>query len=523
MSRIGQLRPWLWLAGIAAIVTGVCAMTAAVPWSSDTARRRVIQTLSERLDGEVELAALQLRFLPSVHIVGAGLVVRHKGRRDVPPLIAVATLQVDATLPGLLRKHVGQVTLGGLEINITPHRKETDEEHRPDRGGGVSLDASGDVRELVIDNLVSADARLNIIPEQSDKAPKVWTIHTLHMRSVSVDRAMPFDATLTNAIPPGEIRTRGSFGPWQAGDPGATPVEGTFTFADADLGVFKGISGTLSAHGEFGGTLGRLSVHGETETPQFTVAVGGHPVPLHTDYHATVDGTNGDTVLDRIDGSFLATSLVAKGRVVDTPGKDGRTVTLDVEMDQARIEDVLRLAVKAPRPPMTGALTLKTTLVLPPGERDVVEKLRLEGQFSIARAKFTNVDIQKKVDELSHRGRGRSVDDRKESVVSNFQGRFRLANAVLGLKALGFETPGAQVHLAGTYGLRSEQLAFKGSLSLKARMSDTQRGVKRLLLKVIDPLFEGEHGGTVIPIKIEGTRTDPSFGLDKGRLFKRGR
>src|SRR5207247_838328 len=183
-------------------------------------------------------------------------------------------------------------------------------------------------------------------------------------------------------------------------DPGETALDGRFIFRHADLGVFKGISGILSARGTFGGSLGRIDIHGETDTPDFTVEVGGHPVPLHATYHAVVDGTNGDTILDPVDASLLKTSIVARGGVVDTPGKHGRTVSLDVQIDQGRIEDVLRLAVKSPTPPMTGALKLKTKFVLPPGHEDVVKKLRLDGQFAIAGARFTSFDVQSKIDEL---------------------------------------------------------------------------------------------------------------------------
>ena len=83
-------------------------------------------------------------------------------------------------------------------------------------------------------------------------------------------------------------------------------------------------------------------------------------------YHAIVDGTNGNTILNQVNGSFLNTSLVAKGGVISTPGKPGRIVTLDITMDRARLEDVLQLAVKSARPPMTGALRLNTKFVLPP-------------------------------------------------------------------------------------------------------------------------------------------------------------
>src|SRR4029453_13261159 len=98
---------------------------------------------------------------------------------------------------------------------------------------------------------------------------------------------------------------------------------------------------------------------GETATPDFVIAVGGHPFPLNTKYHAIVDGTNGDTRLERIDATFLNSSLLAKGSVLDGPkGTKGRTVALDVVMERARIEDIMVMAVKPPKPPMTGALKL---------------------------------------------------------------------------------------------------------------------------------------------------------------------
>jgi hypothetical protein len=85
-----------------------------------------------------------------------------------------------------------------------------------------------------------------------------------------------------------------------------------------------------------------------------------------------------------------------------------------------------------------------------------------------------------------------------------------------------FAVPGAQVHLDGSYALRREVLAFKGNLLLDAKVSQTVSGWKSLLLKIADPLFSREGGGSSIPIKIEGTRDDPKFGLDMGRVFNRG-
>jgi hypothetical protein len=518
-----QRRPWLWIAGAATalVIATMFVLASAGPTLSELLRRKLVTSLADRFESEVQIAEVQVRVFPRLHADVRGLELRHKRRHDVPPLISVRRLTIEAGPGFLLRKHVDEVRLEGLEIQIPPR----DDDREP--AGGASARQSGHdeedryAKDIVVDRLISSDARLVIIPRKTNKAPKVWEIHALQMQSVAIDRPMPFEATLTNAVPPGEIVTNGHFGPWRSGEPGATPVNGRFTFARADLSFFKGISGILSAHGEFGGTLGRLIVKGETDTPDFRVAVSGHPVPLHTVYQTTVDGTNGDTILDRIDGSFLKTSLVAKGSVVDTPGKVGRTVTLDIVMDKARLEDVLRLAVKAPKAPMTGALKLTTAFVLPPGKRDVVDKLRLDGQFSIARATFTDLDIQKKIDELSHRSRGKAVADDRERVASNFVGRFTLDDGMLMLKTLTFDTPGSSVQLAGTYGLQQEVMSFKGTLLMDATISQTQTGWKRILLKGVDPLFKKDGHGAVIPITIQGTRSNPSFGLDKGRVFKR--
>ena len=39
---------------------------------------------------------------------------------------------------------------------------------------------------------------------------------------------------------------------------------------------------------------------------------------------------------------------------------------------------------------------------------------------------------------------------------------------------------------------------------MDAKISETVTGFKSLLLKMIDPLFSGENGGSEIPIRISG-------------------
>jgi len=506
----------------AIVVIGLVTLVARVPFSSDTLRKRIIATLSDRLDAEVELGSVTLRALPSLHAELQHLVVRHKGRRDVPPLISVRTVLVDANLLGLWRKHVSHVDLEGLEIKIPPSDHRDDAEDHEDRtkatSGAHEPDETDPVRQVVIDEVVADEATLTIVPRTEGKNPKVWYMHELHVRSVSAHTTMPFRTYLTNAVPPGQIDTTGTFGPWRREDPGRTPLVGDFTFADADLSVFKGISGILSARGSYAGSLNHINVSGETETPDFMVNISGHTVPLSTKYRALVDGTNGDTTLDEIDAKFLQTSLVAKGGVYDVKGVHGRLVTLDVDITSGRLEDVMRLAVKSSRPPMTGALRLKTKLDLPPGDVDVVDKLKLDGAFVIQSGQFTDPNVQKQINELSHRASARDLNAARQKVASDFSGSFRLNNGMLSLRRLTFDVPGAVIELNGQYSLRHETIDFAGSLYMEAKVSEVTSGWKSLLLKAVDPLFR-KKGRTVIPLKIQGTRGSPKFGLDKGRVF----
>jgi hypothetical protein len=359
-----------------------------------------------------------------------------------------------------------------------------------------------------------------IIPRDTDKLPKVWSIHDLRTQTVSLDRPMPFTASLENAVPPGAIETSGSFGPWGREEPGQTPLEGKFTFERADLSVFKGISGILAAKGTFEGTLERIDVHGVTDTPDFTVMAGGHPMPFHASYHAIVDGTNGDTLLEKVDASFLNTSLTARGGVVKRPGRGGRTVELDVVIDDGRLEDVLLMAVKTPTPPMSGALKLTTRFELPPGDRDVVEKLQLDGVFTIANASFASPLVQSKINELSRRTKAQGASQAAK-VVSQFAGKFTLRAGELALPHVTFDVPGSAIRLGGRYRLVSEQIDFAGTIFTDAAISEMTTGYKSLLLKPVDLVFKRDGGGSAIPIRITGTRKEPAFGLDKGRVFNR--
>jgi hypothetical protein len=138
--------------------------------------------------------------------------------------------------------------------------------------------------------------------------------------------------------------------------------------------VFDGIKGTLTSKGRFGGALARIEVDGRADVPDFALDQVGRAVTLNTTFHSVVDGTSGDTWLKPVDAMLNRTPIRASGGIVERAGDDGRTVALDVAIDEGKIEDVLALASKAARPALTGGLKLAAKLSLPPGKQNALTR-----------------------------------------------------------------------------------------------------------------------------------------------------
>ena len=367
------------------------------------AHRKLIQALREHYQSDVQARSIRVSLFPPFRATLEDLEFRHHGRRDVPPLIGIRRASASVGIVGLLQspKRVREVTLEGLQIHVPP---------RGDRGPEDERASSRPHRQprspFVIASIVADGTTLRVLPRKSGKEPLEFDIRRLRLHSVGIDRPMEFDAELRNAKPPGVIRSHGRFGPWAVGEPGDTPVSGDYTFQDADLSVFRGIAGILSSQGSYRGKLERIEVQGATDTPDFMVRISGHPLHLKTEFSATVDGTDGDTYLHPVIAHFLRSTVVANGSIAGTPGMKGKTVALDATVERGRVEDMLRLAVKSHQPALTGSISFRSKIVIPPGDVDIADKLYLDGAFGLASGRFTNTDTQKKVATLSRRAQG---------------------------------------------------------------------------------------------------------------------
>ncbi len=504
---------WLVIAGILLSLVAIAGVVIARQ-SSGQVHARIVDALSRGLDSEVTLESVEVGFFPIPSVTGKGLVIRHLGRHDIPPLVVVREFSCHIGWSGYFDKHVEEVHLDGLEVTIPPGRRKD----MPDVG--VKSDSSKEQSRLVIRRLLAHDARLSVLPKNPKKNPRVFDIFDLTMSDLGFDSPSPFKATVTNPIPFGTIETQGTFGPWAAIEPRETPLSGDFTFA-ADLGTIKGIAGSLTSTGNYNGTIERVASSGKTQTPDFRIPkLKATSMPLTTSYDALVDGTNGDVELTRVDVRLGQSDLRATGNVIGTKGVKGKRVYLNVKSGNARMEDILSLTVRSQPPALTGLVQLETIFDLPQGDRDVVDRLRLDGRVSVKKALFTADSIQDRVDNLSRRGSGRPDDESITDVASNLSTRFLVENGKVTLKGLKYSVSGAEVALDGTYALETGALDFDGEARLVATVSQTQTGVKRVLLMPFNFIFRKEGAGTLVGLNVGGTVDQPKIGVDLLRRKK---
>jgi AsmA-like C-terminal region len=508
----GTPRSRVWIVALC-VVLAVLIIPAAYLYQrardvDDVTRDWVVRALSERFASHVELESMHVTAFPEMSATGEKLAIYYHNRTDVPPMIQIQQFTFHLGFMGILSvpRHIRGVHVDNMVITVPPRGQPLGEPAPP-----PATKIKKPLPRITIDQVVCDNTTLLILPKQTGKQPLDFDIHDLVLSSVGAGKPFKFRGNLTNAKPVGEIRTNGTFGPWQVDDPGGTAVSGSYTFTDADLEPLPGIGGILSSSGKYSGVLQSLEVEGVTDAPNFSLDPVGRAVPLHTEFSATVDGTDGDTYLHPVRATLIHSQISAKGSVVRVPEKQGHMITLDVVAPKARLEDLLQLATKSTQPMMSGLVNLRTKMVLPPGKVKVLDKLTLDGEFDVSDARFASSEVRDKLASFSRHAMGQPDNPDAGSAISDLRGKFSLKNGVIKFDRLSFSVPGAVIRLDGTYKLRGEDLDFTGELRMEAKLSQMVSGKKSFFLKAVDPFFSKRGAGTLIPITITGTRDNPTL------------
>lgn len=477
-------------------------------------RAALQQSLEQQTHSHVQFTSFHQTYFPHPGCVAEQVTLE----RPSGPRVTIRRLIVNGSYAGLLHHYVPQLRAEGAQLSI----------------------AAGDLRQLALprgtnSNHVSigelnADGADITVVAPGTRAPLVFRFRQLVLHPLSRNAKLRVNATLKNPQPVGDLEFEVTFGPF-SDQAAQTPISGFYKFRNADLYAFNGIGGKLSSEGKFNGPFNAVEVTGTADVPDFQLDITGHPVHLVNQFHAFVNGTNGEVKLDRVRSHYGKTTILTTGAVAEGAENPSNDVSVDMVSPAGRIQDLLRLFVKEDPPPMTGAIVFRAHVDLPKTDQPFLKRVRLRGDFGITGAQYTKPSTQQKVDILSARSRGLadqvedaqdkdkktggdSVDDDLARVVSNLKGHVELRDGIAHFTNTSFDVPGATALVAGTYDLLTRQIDLRGTVQIQTQLSKATTGVKSFLLKIVQPLTrKNAQKGATLALHVTGTYGHPSFSV----------
>lgn len=546
-------RALAWVSGLALVLLVLVAICISIILrnAEPIVRAQIVSALEQQFHSRIELDNFRMSLTGGIRAEGQGLRIWPPSQVHgiaVPaseagqPLISIDDFRFRAPLHYSPKEplRISVVELRGLVVDLPPASHFMQAAGDNQQSGERDDAMKKALLHFKVDSIKCTDLVLRLETNKPGRVPLIFNISSLMFTNIQPTGTMDFAADLMNALPKGTVQTSGKFGPWSVVDPGQSAVQGQYTFDNANLGDFRDISGTLHSVGRYTGTLRELEVDGTADVPNFALTHFGSAMPLHTEFNASVDATNGDTWLHPVNAVLGESHFAVEGKVVRvpvseaevassqdpksdpraTPPTKGHDISLTVNVPQGRMEDYIRLVSKSGASLLTGVLNLKTSLDVPPGKEHVYKRIKLKGTFRLNNAQFTSANVQDRVNELSLRGLGLAKEARAKDkndvapALAVMQSSFTMANGVVTMPDLLYQVPGADIALSGTYGIDGGAINFTGNAKLQATVSQMIGGWKGALATPLDRFFKKDGVGTEVGVHIDGTRDDPHFGLD---------
>jgi hypothetical protein len=494
-----RLRRWIlvasWVA-LACVMAGIWFVGQNWPY-----RYRIMKPLLEDVLGcQIVVTRYHRTYFPNPGFIATGITMQRKTAPHQPPIGTVQTFFVQGRWIDLLmlRRRVELVDITGFHLVLPPPGSKAAQEDFPP---GSTSDFTGP--DTPIARLEIHASVLDILRTNGSRFS--FPIRQLHIENMQKGRAMQYAVDMDNAIPHGQIRASGSFGPLSAGNLGETLVSGRFEVERFNLHDVGNISGSLRGSGSFSGRLDAIRATADTETPDFAVN-DGTPAAIAGRISCSINGLNGDVVYHRMEARTGATSVIASG---STQGAGGKTTEIDLAVTGGRAQDLLRPFLHK-SPPITGLLDLHAHALLAPSkEGGFFDRLRVEGGFDVPQEKVTDAKTERDLSAFSQRAQGGKADPGKDAervadAVSSLRGPATIRDAVVTTRGLTFEVPGAQARLDGTFNLHTSEVHLSGTVATKADIAKDATGWKSILLKPLAPFFRKKPAGAVIPIAVTG-------------------
>ena len=462
-------------------------------------REATISSLEQVSLSDVKIGRFEKVFFPHPGYIAQNVAFKRDNAANTRPLARVGKITCQGSWWALLTftHQITRMDLEGVQVYVPTHLPPAIRKHPEPKTPPT-------VRELFADGAV-----LEIDSLHPGAQTEHFDFPELALSGLAQNKPIRFRTLMLNRKLIGQLRAVGTVGPLTLRRIPETRISGEYHIRGYDLSRHRIVAGTLSADGRFNGTLGHADVGGRTDIPDFSVTRSRHSMGLTAEYKTVVDAIEGNVVIQSAEAHFLRSTLMAHGSI---SGRDSKTLALDVDGRQARVEDLLRLVVKANRPPLDGALSMHAHVVLPTKQEPFLRRVQLQGDFTINGAEFTKRTTEQKLNELSARARGKKkakVAGGSEAVAAELKSAVKLHSGIATLSDALLAVPGAVASGAGTYNLLNETIDLHGSLTMHATLSKAAGGIKSVVLIPLDLFFKKHGAGAVVPVRITGTYSHP--------------
>lgn len=207
------------------------------------------------------------------------------------------------------------------------------------------------------------------------------------------------------------------------------------------------------------------------------------------------------------------TALVGKGKfnlksLVDL-SKPGYTYNLSINLDSLHVDEVVNTIFPKAKDTVFGVLSINLKLngagTLP---ENIKKNLIGNGNFKIKDGKITNSKIPETLADFL------GIEELRTIKLKQAKGTVKIKAGIVKLNSI-FSSDEISMNPSGKIGL-DETLDLAFDLKLSSRLTD-----KATLNSSIASYIKDEEGWGVIPLKVSGTFSDPSYGVDVARAGKR--
>jgi AsmA-like C-terminal region len=423
------------------------------------------------------------------------------------PLATAQNIRITGRYSDLLFRpyHLAKIEVNGLRVRIPAPGEPKNWNEATD---------TDDTSSKVSVGRVTTDGAVLEIEKEKGELPLKFEIHKLLLDSVAAHEPMHYEVSMGIPDPPGELESKGKFGPWEDGEVGKIPLSGSVKLSGAKLNKYAGLGGTIQSEERFGGTLDQVEVTGKASAPDFELVSAGHKVEIGAQFDVTVNAIKGEAQLKGIVGRVGKTTIHVRGVVVQNAKSDHREASLDFSIANGRAEDLLWVFSGASKPAMIGPAVCSGHVRMRKFGDGFLDALEANGKFQVQDGHFQKM-VQVKTNVLSARAQGKKIkteDDAPEVAVENLSSDIKIENGVANLTSTYFQVPGARARVEGTYKLENAHVDLRGNFWTDASLSDNTTGIKTVLLEPLDPLFRRKHAGAMVGVSMTGDIHSPTIG-----------